>query len=128
MSERPIANVVLERVGDEQPHYCPPGEDCMGGHVPPYWRQFVKCFDGSMTLGTGDTAELAVLDATKNRGAREKEIRFGQLQPALRIKELLQRGCRGTQKQEDFNRAVAALLGIPLEVSGRGAGKDGIGE
>jgi len=114
MNETPTANIKLERVTDEQPHWLRPTEDCMGRMVQAHWRQFLTCFDGNVVLGYGETPEIAAANASLNRRDSEAVATRTLVEPKLRIQELLKSGCRGTREQEDFNKAVAVLLGVKV--------------
>lgn len=101
----------MSNINDESPHYIKPDADCMGHPTPGYWRIFVTCNEGSTVVGVGNTAKEAEDDAAKQKAARENYVNLG---PREIIKDLVTRsqGCRGTCEQQDFNLAVAKILGI----------------
>lgn len=103
----------VKREGDKQPHYIPvdPEGGCMGQGTGGFWRQFVNASNGETISGTGDTPEKAILDAHKSRTDREFDI---NKDPREVIKTILGETYPSgvSQTQQDFNRAVARLLGI----------------
>lgn len=98
-------------MNNESPHYMKADADCMGHPTPGYWRQFVTCCDGTTAIGIGKTSKEAEDDAAKQKMERENYV---NLDPREIIKDLVTRsnGCRGTNEQQDFNLAVAKILGI----------------
>jgi hypothetical protein len=103
----------VERKGDEQPHFLPhdPEGGCMGQGSGGYWRQFVNASNGEIVGGTGNTPEEAIKDASENRKKREAWI-SADPREVIKLLTSTSMGCRGTQEQNDFNRAVAKILGI----------------
>jgi hypothetical protein len=98
----------VERKDDEQPHYTE-YEPAFGifEEKAGYWCQFLFCTDKSCVSGVGQTPEGAMADASKQRRKREA---FISSDARVRILNLIEKGCRGTQEQNDLNNAFAEML------------------
>ena len=103
-----MTTITLERIGDEPPHLVPPGMNGGGQMCEGYWRQFLFCKDKQCVSGAGNTPEEAMEKASKQRNEREE---FIQSPARDKIIKLIG-NTRGTQEQNDLNRAFAEFLGI----------------
>lgn len=74
-----------------------PDEDCMGNPTPGYWRCFETCSDGCTVIGTGQTEDEALLDATIKRNYQEDYLRLPSIE---RLKILLAGDLLSTASKE----------------------------
>lgn len=108
-----ITLYAVERKGDEQPHFLPldPEGGCMGQGSGGHWRQFLFTKDGSVVVGTGNTPKEAMDEASENRKKRESFV-TSDPREVIRLLTSTPHACGGSVAQNDFNRAVAKLLGV----------------
>lgn len=88
-----------------------PDTDCMGNPTKSYWRQFLKCSDGEVVIGFGDTAAKATEQANQSREHYEGVLR---LPPRDRLKLLAGKDLCDKEAKEAIQLLIQLALQYPI--------------